>query len=137
MNEVTTERFASFDGVELAIHRLGRGRPVVLLHGLFSDANTNWVRFGHARRLVDAGFEAIMPDLRAHGQSEAPHDPAATLAPHKPFPIGLFRIHGQTAAPLLFSLRAFLAANIGWVVAHAGNLPARMPGMRTPIAYSR
>ena len=77
MNEVTTERFASFDGVELAIHRLGRGRPVVLLHGLFSDANTNWVRFGHAQRLADAGFEAIMHDLRAHGESAKPHDPGA------------------------------------------------------------
>jgi len=74
---VTTERFASFDGNELALHRLGAGRPVVLLHGLFSDAQTNWIRFGHAQRLADAGFEAIMPDLRAHGQSARPRDPAA------------------------------------------------------------
>jgi pimeloyl-ACP methyl ester carboxylesterase len=77
VNPVTTERFASFDGTELAIHRLGEGRAVVLLHGLFSDAETNWIRFGHAQRLADAGFEAIMPDLRAHGDSARPHDPAA------------------------------------------------------------
>lgn len=77
MSEARSERFASFDGVELAVHRLGKGRPVVLLHGLFSDANTNWIRFGHAQRLADAGLEAIMPDLRAHGQSAAPHDAAA------------------------------------------------------------
>jgi pimeloyl-ACP methyl ester carboxylesterase len=77
VSEAATERFASFDGVELAVHRLGRGRPVVLLHGLFSDAQTNWIRFGHAQRLADAGFEAIMPDLRAHGDSAKPHDPAA------------------------------------------------------------
>jgi pimeloyl-ACP methyl ester carboxylesterase len=77
VSEVTTERFASFDGIELAYHRLGEGRPVVLHHGLFSDARTNWIRFGHAQRLADAGFEAIMPDLRAHGQSDHPHDPAA------------------------------------------------------------
>ena len=77
MSEVSTERFASFDGIELAFHRLGEGRPVVLLHGLFSDARTNWIRFGHAQRLADAGFEAIMPDLRAHGQSDHPHDPSA------------------------------------------------------------
>ena len=69
-----SERFTSFDGTELAVHRLGRGRPVVLLHGLFSDAQTNWIRFGHAQRLAEAGFEAIMPDLRAHGDSAAPHD---------------------------------------------------------------
>nr|WP_166175415.1 alpha/beta fold hydrolase [Altererythrobacter segetis] len=77
MNPITTERFAGFDGSELALHRVGQGRPVVLLHGLFSDAQTNWIRFGHAQRLAEAGFEAIMPDLRAHGQSAAPHDPAA------------------------------------------------------------
>jgi pimeloyl-ACP methyl ester carboxylesterase len=77
VNQVRTERFASFDGVELAVHRLGEGQPVVLLHGLFSDANTNWIRFGHAQRLADAGFEALMPDLRAHGQSDKPHDAEA------------------------------------------------------------
>jgi pimeloyl-ACP methyl ester carboxylesterase len=37
----------------------------------------NWLRFGHAQALADAGFEVIMPDLRAHGESAAPHDPAA------------------------------------------------------------
>ncbi|HEU4651176.1 MAG TPA: alpha/beta fold hydrolase [Croceibacterium sp.] len=56
---------------------MGQGRPVVLLHGLFSSAEMNWIRFGHATRLAEAGFEAIMPDLRAHGDSAAPHDPAA------------------------------------------------------------
>jgi pimeloyl-ACP methyl ester carboxylesterase len=73
----TAERVASFDGTELAIHRLGEGRPVVLLHGLFSSAEMNWIRFGHAATLAEAGFEAIMPDLRAHGDSAKPHDPAA------------------------------------------------------------
>jgi pimeloyl-ACP methyl ester carboxylesterase len=71
---------ASFDGTRLAVHRLdpegGPGRPVLLLHGLFSSAEMNWIRFGHAQALADAGFSAIMPDLRAHGASEAPHDPA-------------------------------------------------------------
>jgi len=73
MGDVTTERFKSFDGVELAIHKQGAGRPVILLHGLFSSAEMNWTKFGHAQTLADAGFEAIMPDLRAHGQSAAPH----------------------------------------------------------------
>lgn len=64
-------------GARLAVHRMGAGRPVVLLHGLFSSAQVNWIKFGTAERLIEAGFEAIMPDLRAHGQSDAPHDPAA------------------------------------------------------------
>ena len=71
------DRISSFDGTTLAVHRLGEGRPVMLLHGLFSDARMNWVKWGHAQRLADAGFEAIMPDLRAHGESEKPHDAAA------------------------------------------------------------
>jgi pimeloyl-ACP methyl ester carboxylesterase len=74
---IRSETFAGFGGAELAVHRLGEGRAVILLHGLFSDAQTNWVRFGHAQRLAEAGFEAIMPDLRAHGQSAKPHEPEA------------------------------------------------------------
>jgi pimeloyl-ACP methyl ester carboxylesterase len=77
VSEHTTERIVSFDGIGLAVHRLGEGRPFLLLHGLFSSAEMNWIRFGHAQRIADAGFEAIMPDLRAHGESDAPHDPEA------------------------------------------------------------
>lgn len=77
MSKVRTERIASFDGAELAVNRQGAGPPVLLLHGLFSSAQMNWIRFGHASRLAEAGFEAVMPDLRAHGESEKPHDPEA------------------------------------------------------------
>lgn len=68
-------------GTRLAVHAMdagsGDGRPLLLLHGLFSSAQVNWIKYGQARILADAGFTVIMPDLRAHGQSEAPHDPAA------------------------------------------------------------
>jgi pimeloyl-ACP methyl ester carboxylesterase len=47
-----------------------------LLHGLFSDAQTNWIRYGHAKLLVNNGFRVILPDLRAHGSSAKSHDPA-------------------------------------------------------------
>jgi pimeloyl-ACP methyl ester carboxylesterase len=80
VSALRTESIEGFGGTGLAVHRLGERRPVVLLHGLFSSAEVNWIKFGHAQRLGDAGFEAIMPDLRAHGQSEAPHNPA--LYPH-------------------------------------------------------
>ena len=68
--------FTAADGIDLAWHELGDGRPVVLLHGLFSDAFTNWLRYGHAAAIAARGFRVIMPDLRAHGQSGKPHDPA-------------------------------------------------------------
>lgn len=77
MAELTTEFYPGFGGASLALHRLGAGRPVVLLHGLFSSAHVNWIKFGTAAKLADAGFECLMPDLRVHGQSAAPHDPAA------------------------------------------------------------
>ncbi|MFN4114338.1 MAG: alpha/beta fold hydrolase [Sphingomonadaceae bacterium] len=76
MSDLHTSRLRSFDGTELAVHRMGAGRTVLLLHGLFSSAEMNWIRFGHAAKLAEAGFEAIMPDLRAHGTSGKPHDPA-------------------------------------------------------------
>lgn len=72
-----TDHFTSFDGTRLAIHIEGEGRPVILLHGLFSSAQMNWIKWGHGARLAAAGFRAIMPDFRVHGDSEAPHDPAA------------------------------------------------------------
>lgn len=71
------ELVPGFDGTPLAVHRLGAGRPLVLLHGLFSSAEMNWIKWGHAATIAEAGFEVIMPDLRAHGASGKPHDPAA------------------------------------------------------------
>jgi pimeloyl-ACP methyl ester carboxylesterase len=73
----TEHRFASFDGQAIAWRELGEGRPVVLLHGLFSHAEMNWLRWGTAQAVADAGFRVIMPDFRAHGLSAAPHDAAA------------------------------------------------------------
>lgn len=74
---VTTEFFEGFGGTQLALHRMGAGRPVLLLHGLFSSAEVNWIKFGTAAKLAAAGFECLMPDLRVHGQSASPHDAAA------------------------------------------------------------
>lgn len=74
---VRHEFYTGHGGARLALHRVGQGRPLVLLHGLFSSAEMNWIKFGHAALIAEAGFEVFMPDLRAHGQSAAPHDPAA------------------------------------------------------------
>ena len=74
---MTVASFTGFGGAQLALHRLGGGRPVILLHGLFSSADMNWIKFGHAQKLADAGFEALMPDLRTHGDSAKPHDAAS------------------------------------------------------------
>lgn len=73
----STTHFTSFDGTRLAIHAEGEGRPVILLHGLFSSAQMNWIKWGHSARLAEAGFRAIMLDFRVHGESDAPRDPAS------------------------------------------------------------
>ena len=74
MSEIQTHHWTASDGVDLAWRETGTGRAVILLHGLFSDANMNWIKFGHADRIAAAGFRVIMPDLRAHGLSSKPHE---------------------------------------------------------------
>lgn len=72
-----TRRLKGFDGADIAVSEMGEGRPVVLLHGLFSSGEMNWRRYGAAAEIASAGHRVIMPDFRAHGHSAAPHDPAA------------------------------------------------------------
>jgi pimeloyl-ACP methyl ester carboxylesterase len=74
---LTSHEFEAPDGTRLAWHELGEGRPVLLIHGYFSDSDTNWVRFGHAAEIAGRGFRVIMADLRGHGQSAKPHDSAS------------------------------------------------------------
>jgi pimeloyl-ACP methyl ester carboxylesterase len=75
--DLPVQHFKGRDGVELAYREVGDGRPVVLIHGFFSNATINWIKYGTAQALVDRGFRVIMPDLRAHGDSAKPHDAAA------------------------------------------------------------
>lgn len=77
MDTPTRRAFRSFDGLKLAWDELGEGRPALLLHGLFSNPEMNWLKFGHAQAVAERGFRVIMPHLRGHGASAAPYDPAA------------------------------------------------------------
>jgi len=67
--------FTGRDGVELAWHEIGTGRPVVLLHPLFGSGALQ-ADGRLARSLAAVGRRVILPDLRAHGASGHPHDPA-------------------------------------------------------------
>ena len=77
MTDLSLHRFAGFDGAGLVWREIGEGGAVILLHGFFSDAQTNWIRYGHAAAIAARGFRVIMPDLRAHGDSAKPHNAAA------------------------------------------------------------
>jgi non-heme chloroperoxidase len=51
--------------------------PVLLVHGFASTGAMTWEATGWVRALAEAGRGAIVPDLRGHGASDAPHDPDA------------------------------------------------------------
>jgi pimeloyl-ACP methyl ester carboxylesterase len=69
--------FQARDGLRLAYREMGEGRPLVLIHGFFSTATVNWLRYGHAARIAARGYRVVMPDLRGHGDSSKPHDASA------------------------------------------------------------
>ena len=69
--------FTSFDGRRIAYRDAGEGPPVLLLHGIMSDAAWAWFGPGHAARLVAHGRRVIAPDFRGHSASDAPRDAEA------------------------------------------------------------
>jgi pimeloyl-ACP methyl ester carboxylesterase len=73
--EPTVQSFTASDGVSLTWHEMGQGQPLILIHGYFSNAQTNWITYRTAAHLVAQGYRLIMPDLRAHGASDKPHEP--------------------------------------------------------------
>lgn len=75
--QAKSHRFNAPDGLQLVWHEAGEGRPVLLLHGLFSNAHINWIRYGHAEAIAAQGRRVLMLDHRAHGDSAKPHDAAA------------------------------------------------------------
>ena len=112
---IATHHLEAPGGIRLAFHEIGEGRPLILIHGYFSDADTNWIKFGHSALLAEAGFRVIMPDLRGHGQSDKPHDPASyprdiladdqfALIEHlglTDFDLGGYSLGGRTVARML------------------------------------
>jgi pimeloyl-ACP methyl ester carboxylesterase len=75
--DVPVRYFQAGDGTKLAYREMGDGKPLVLIHGYFSTALVNWVRYGHAAVIAARGRRVIMPDLRGHGDSAKSHDPGA------------------------------------------------------------
>lgn len=55
----------------------GEGRPMILVHGFTSNRNENWRRLGWYGALERRRTRVIALDLRGHGESAKPHDPAA------------------------------------------------------------
>lgn len=64
-------------GVTLAYSDQGQGSPVILLHGFAVNGDLNFRLPGVIGKLRAAGHRVIVPDLRGHGRSGKPHEPAA------------------------------------------------------------
>lgn len=60
---------SEMNGVGIEFDVFGTGTPVLLLHG-FPDSARLWRN--QVPALVDAGFQAIVPDLRGYGRSDKP-----------------------------------------------------------------
>lgn len=63
------------DGTEIAYEVGGEGEPLLLVHGSGLSKGT-WRGLGYLRDL-ERDFTVIALDLRGHGRSGKPHDPAA------------------------------------------------------------
>jgi pimeloyl-ACP methyl ester carboxylesterase len=69
------------DGVKIAYLDVGRGEPIVLLHGFSVSAVEMWLKKPFAPTpiipVLAQDYRVIAPDLRGHGNSDKPHDPKA------------------------------------------------------------
>lgn len=72
---LAVSHFPGRDGAGLAWREMGAGRPLVLLHGLLGSG-AQLASSEPARALAAQGHRVILPDLRGHGDSARPHDPA-------------------------------------------------------------
>ena len=70
----STRTVASRDGTRIAYTVTGEGPSVVLLHGLMGNRQS-WYGSGYVDALKN--YRLILVDMRGHGESEGPTDPAA------------------------------------------------------------
>lgn len=71
--------FTASDGVTISFDDTGvsDGKPVLLVHGFASNRDEGWKRTGWYAAFERRGQRVIAPDMRGHGQSGKPHDPAS------------------------------------------------------------
>ena len=66
-------------GIRIAYRLAGPedGTPTLLVHGFASSYSLNWVGSRWQETITADGRLVVGPDLRGHGMSDKPHDPAA------------------------------------------------------------
>lgn len=71
--------FTAGDGVSIAYDDTGpsTAAPLLLIHGFSSNRQEAWKRTGWYAAIAQRGQRLVALDLRGHGESGKPHDPAA------------------------------------------------------------
>ncbi|HEY6789548.1 MAG TPA: alpha/beta fold hydrolase, partial [Trebonia sp.] len=76
MTEPAVRYFPGRDGLKLACRQIGDGRPLIMIHG-FMGTGLLMLQNDPVTALAEHGYRVILPDLRGHGDSARPHDPAS------------------------------------------------------------
>jgi pimeloyl-ACP methyl ester carboxylesterase len=71
-----TTSFRSFDDTKIYYEVVGKGYPVMLVHGFITNSES-WKRTELYSDLGAAGYKVIIVDLRGNGRSGKPHNPEA------------------------------------------------------------
>jgi len=70
------DKFFNSNGVQIRYVEQGSGEPVLLIHGYTRNIETNWIEPGIFQNLAK-DHRVIALDLRGHGKSGKPYDPAS------------------------------------------------------------
>ena len=73
--QVPPDQFFNSNDVQIRYVDQGSGEPVLLIHGYTASVETNWLAPGVFQSLAK-DHRVIAFDLRGHGKSGKPHDPA-------------------------------------------------------------
>ena len=76
VNAAQADKYYSSDGVRIRFVEQGAGEPIVLIHGLLGSID-DWRRTTRVLDDLSRDHRVIALDLRGHGQSDKPRDPAA------------------------------------------------------------
>ncbi|MEV8638496.1 alpha/beta fold hydrolase [Streptosporangium sp. NPDC051023] len=91
--------------------------PVLLLHGIASTGNGDWVETGTVAALNEAGRTAVVVDLRGHGDSPAPASAAETVAGAQAQDI--LAVLDEAGVETFDLVGYSLGARLAWAVAEA------------------
>ncbi len=114
---------ASNQGVRISYDITGQGRALMLLHGWCCD-RTWWNHAGYTDDL-EQDYRVINVDLRGHGASDKPHEPAAY---HREVSVGDVLAVADAEGIDRFAIWGLSYGGwIGWMTAYA--VPERVPAL--------